>query len=198
MVAEERGEHGEFPGAALLVPDVAFFKRAAGAVGRGGPYLRRPEEEQARVVPERAAGGVRLPPGDVRRDGPRERRGPRRRRRSGRGRRSRRRRRRRVVLRGGEHEEALPQARGADAAAGLERVPLAPHAHLISSHLPRQQRRAVHGRVHGDVEEEGETRRLLNSSGRRARSRTRTCPALPFPFSSLLSVRVCLNLGGFL
>lgn len=137
VVAEERGEHGEFPGARLLVPDVAFLERGAAAVG--GADLRRPEEEQARVVPERAAGGVGLPAGHVRRDGPRERRGRRclRRRRGSGGRRSGRR--GRVVLRGGEHEQAVPQARGADAAAGLERVPLAPHAHLISS--PRTRRR---------------------------------------------------------
>lgn len=64
VVAEERGEHGEPAGSPLLVPDAAFLERAASAVG--GPDLRRPEEEQARVVPERAARRIRLPAGHVR------------------------------------------------------------------------------------------------------------------------------------
>lgn len=75
VVAEERGEHGELAGAPplVLVAYVAFLQRAAAV---GGPYLRRPEEEQARVVPERAAPArrVRLPAGHVRRYRPRERR----------------------------------------------------------------------------------------------------------------------------
>jgi hypothetical protein len=129
------------------------------------------------VAPERAARAVGLPAGDVGRHGPRERRGHRLRRGRSCGgtmmmmrrrRRSRRRRRRRVVLRGGEHEEAVPQARGADAAAGLEGVPLAPHAHLISSQPPS----VLHGRGRDEEEEEESRRknRQLNSSGRRART----------------------------
>jgi hypothetical protein len=136
VTAEERGEHRELAGAPLLVlvSDVALLERAAA----GGPHLRRPEEEQARVAPERAA---RLPPGHVRRHRPGERRGGCRwrrhvvvsRRRWWRG---------LAVLRDGEHEQAVAEAGGADAAAGLERVRLALHAHLLvlspllmSSHL---------------------------------------------------------------
>jgi hypothetical protein len=54
-----------------------------------------------------------------------------------------------VVLRGGEHEEAVPEARGADAAAGLEGVALAPHAHLllVIISLP------LHGRDEDEAEE---------------------------------------------
>ena len=141
VVAEERGEHGELARAPLLVlvGYVAFLQRAASAAAVGGPDLRRPEEEQARVVPERAR-RVRLPARHVRRHRPRERQGL-----GGRNRRGLRvrgRRRRCVaVLRGLEREQAVAEARGAHAAAGLVRVLLAPHAHhpvaprLISSPL---------------------------------------------------------------
>lgn len=139
VVAEERGEHGELAGAPLLVlvGYVALLERAAAV---GGPHLRRPEEEQAGVVPER---GVRLPSGHVRRHRPRERRGLWRGRRAllarGRGGRGR----AVAVALGREREEAVAEARGADAAAGLVLVLLAPHARrrpvvarlVISSHL---------------------------------------------------------------
>jgi hypothetical protein len=153
VAAEERGEHGELARAPLLVPVpvavayVGFLQRAAAAAASvGGAYLRRPEEEQARVVPERAARRVRLPAGHVRRYRPRERRrglgrlrlrGPRRG--------------RVAALRGLEREQAVAEARGAHAAAGLVRVPLAPHARprlvFISSPLPQRtspEPRGVH------------------------------------------------------
>jgi hypothetical protein len=149
LVAEERGEHGELAGAPplVLVAYVAFLQRAAAV---GGPYLRRPEEEQARVVPERAAPArrVRLPAGHVRRHRPRERG-----RRGGR----RRRRRRVAVLRGLERDQAVAEARGTDAtAADLVRVLLALHAHpvalrLISSPLPAYAAGAA-GRSFGAVD----------------------------------------------
>jgi hypothetical protein len=184
VTAEERGEHRELAGAPLLVlvSDVALLERAAA----GGPHLRRPEEEQARVAPERAARRVRLPPGHVRRHRPGERRG---------GCRWRRRvvvSRRQwwrglAVLRGGEHEQAVAEAGGADAAAGLERVRLAPHAHLlvvspllISSHLSAQ--------VAGAMDLTKGTRKRLRREGEGKFSDGPSCaPAFPSPFLGLVS-----------
>lgn len=162
VVAEERGDDGELPRAPLLVPDVPLLEPAAAAVG--GADLRRPEEEEAGMMLKRAAArGIRLPAGHVRRHRPRERR-----RRRGRWRSRRRRRRRRPVLRGGEREQAVVEARGADAAARLVRVLLAPHPHLIDSSR-RRRRRALRPRGRSNLQR-----------------RTRTClpssPSLPLKF----------------
>lgn len=124
-VAEERGEHGEPAAAAPPEPDVALLEPtgspAAAAVR--GAHLRRPEEEQ-RPPPRAARRRVGLAAGHVRRHRPREHqlglRLLRVRWRRQRG---------RLVLRGGEREQAVAEARRADAGADPVRVPGAPHGH---------------------------------------------------------------------
>jgi hypothetical protein len=120
--AEERGEHGEPAAAPPPEPDVAFLKP------RCGPNLRRPEEKDARrgAPPRRRRRrGVGLAAAHVRRHRARQhelwlrlRRG---------------RQRGRLVLRGGEREQAAAEARRADADAVLVRVPGAPHGPLLAS-----------------------------------------------------------------
>jgi hypothetical protein len=132
-VAEERGEDGEPAAAPPPEPDVAFLEPHAAAVG--GPHLRRPEEVEARRAPPRRR-GVGLAAPHVRRHRPREHQLRLRRR----GRRER----GRLVLRGGESEQAVAEARRADADAVLVRVPRAgaPHdagrrpASSVSSRYP--------------------------------------------------------------
>jgi hypothetical protein len=130
LVPEERGERGE-PAAAGppldLEPDVALLEAGHTSIGRF--HLRRPEEEAARRLPApRPRRRVGLPRAHVRRDRPREERDRLRRRR----RRRRGRQRGRLVLRGGEREQAVADAGRAHARPALVRVPLAPHGpHLL-------------------------------------------------------------------
>jgi len=116
-------------------PPSAVAAAAAAAAAAPSPPAAALQTKPRRAGLAAPARGVRLAAGHVRRHRPRERRGLGRRRglrlrARGRG--------GRAVPLGREHEQAVAEARGADAAAaGLERVLLAPHAHprRASPHL---------------------------------------------------------------